>query len=113
MCTIVKYVDNYSPEGLNYSLQAAIKRVEDIKRQDIDAVTGTKRVLVSKKEEEVIQLMLERQVLKAQDLVRGFGITRQRAGYLLNSLVKKGIIKKQGKTKSSYYEFAKKEKPHN
>ena len=101
----------YFLEGINYSLQAAIKRVEDIQGEDIDAVTGTKRVLVSKKEEEVIQLLLERQVLKAQDIVRMFDITRQRAGYLLNSLVKKGIVKKQGKTKSSYYELATKEKP--
>ena len=101
----------YFLEGINYSLQAAIKRVEDMQGQDIDAVTGTKRVLVSKKEEEVIQLLLEKKVLKAQDLVAMFGIARQRAGYLLSSLVKKGIVKKQGKTKSSYYELATKEKP--
>lgn len=98
----------YFVEGINYSLQAAIKRVEDLQGEEVDALTGTKRVLVSKKEEEVIQLFLERQVLKAQDLVRMYGITRQRAGYLLNSLVKKGIIIKQGKTKSSYYELANK-----
>ncbi len=99
----------YFVEGINYSLQAAIRRVEDLQGEDIDAVTGTKRVLVSKKEEEVIQLLLEKKVLKAQDLVERFSITRQRAGYLLNSLVKKGIIQKQGKTKSSYYELTARE----
>lgn len=98
----------YFLEGINYSLQAAIKRVEDMQGEEIDAVTGTKRVLVSKKEEEVIQLLLDKKVLKAQDLVAMFDVTRQRAGYLLNSLVKKGIVKKQGKTKSSYYELASK-----
>lgn len=98
----------YFVEGINYSLQAAISRVEDLQGEAVDAVTGTKRVLVSKKEEEVIQLLLEKKVLKAQDLVALYDITRQRAGYLLNSLVKKGIIKKQGKTKSSYYELANK-----
>ncbi len=98
----------YFIEGINYSLKSAIKRVEDMQGEEIDAITGVKRVLVSKKAEEVIQLLLERQVLKAQDLVKIYGYTRQRAGYLLNSLVKKGIIRKQGKTKSSYYELAKK-----
>lgn len=101
----------YFLEGINYSLQAAMKRVEDMRSEQIDAVTGTKRVLVSKKEEEVIQLLLEKKVLKARDLVAMFDITRQRAGYLLNSLVKKGIVKKQGKTKSSYYELAAKKQP--
>lgn len=101
----------YFVEGINYSLQAATKRVEDLQGQQVDEVTGTKRVLVSQKEEEVIQLLLEKKVLKTQDLVELFGITRQRAGYLLNSLVKKGIIRKQGKTKSSYYELSTKEQP--
>lgn len=95
----------YFVEGLHYSLQAAMNRVEDMRGEEVAAVTGTKRVLVSNREEEVIQLLLEKKVLKTHDLVELFGITRQRAGYLLNSLVKKGIVIKQGKTKSSYYQL--------
>lgn len=99
----------YFLEGINYSLQAALKRVETMKGEEIDALTGAKRVLVSRREEEVLQLVLLKKAIKTQDLVEAFEVTRQQAQSLLNSLVKKGIIIKQGKTKSSYYELAEKE----
>lgn len=104
------YIDNYSNwvEGIIYSLQAALRRLEIIKGSKIDALTGEKRVLVSKREEEVLQIILEKKVLKTQDLVFNFKVSRQQAQSLLNSLVKKGIIFKRGKTKSSYYELANK-----
>lgn len=95
----------YFLEGITFSLQAAIKRVELLKQEEIDTVTGVKRVLVSRREEEVLQLILEKKLLKTQDLVGFFGVTRQQAQSLLASLVKKGIIAKHGKTKSSYYEL--------
>lgn len=101
----------YFLEGIDYSLQAALKRVETMKGQDIDTLTGNKRVLVSRREEEVLQLILEKKAIKTQDLVEAFGVSRQQAHLLLNSLVKKGIIIKQGKTKTSYYELAEKEQP--
>lgn len=96
----------YFLEGIVYSLQAALGRVRDMKKEEIDTLTGTKRVLVTRREEEVLQLLLEKKVLKTQDIVESFGVTRQQAQALLNSLVKKGIVAKQGKTKSSYYELA-------
>lgn len=95
----------YFLEGINYSLQAALKRVETMRGQDIDTLTGNKRVLVSRREEEVLQLMLEKGAIKTQDVVEAFSVTRQQAQSLLNSLVKKGIILKHGKTKASYYEL--------
>lgn len=99
----------YFLEGIDYSLQSALKRVRDLKGAEIDKITGAKRVLVSKREEEVLQLLLEKKAIKTQDLVEAFGVTRQQAHLLLNSLVKKGIIIKHGKTKTSYYELADKE----
>lgn len=95
----------YFLEGITYSLQAAIGRVEALKGDKIDELTGEQRVLVSKREEEVLQLILEKKALKTRDIVEAFGVTRQQAQSLLNSLVKKGIIDKIGKTKSSYYQL--------
>jgi Fic family protein len=95
----------YFLEGITYSLQAAIKRVEQMKGQRIDAITGDKRVLVSRREEEVLQLLIDKKVLKTQDVVEAFGVTRQQSQSLLNSLVKKRVVVKLGKTKSSYYKL--------
>lgn len=97
----------YFLEGITYSLQAALRRIEALKGEKVDQLTGEKRVLVSKREEEVLQLMLEKKALKTQDVAEAFGVTRQQAQFLLNSLVKKGIIVKFGKTKLSYYELQK------
>ncbi len=97
----------YFLEGIVFSLQAAIKRVELLKENEIDAVTGKKRVLVSRREEEVLQIVIEKRAIKTRDIVADFGVTRQQAQSLLSSLVKKGLLAKHGKTKSSYYELAK------
>lgn len=95
----------YFLEGITFSLDAAIKRVDALKTKKLDKVTGEKRVLVSKREEEVLQLILEKKVLKTKDIAEAFGVTRQQAQSLLYSLVKKGVLIKIGKTKSSYYEL--------
>lgn len=95
----------YFLEGIVFSLTAAIKRTEALKNERIDSLTGEKRVLVSKREEEVLQLILEKKVVKTNDVAQLFGVSRQQAQSLLNSLVKKGIIFKKGKTKSSFYEL--------
>lgn len=95
----------YFLEGIVYSLQAAMGRVHDLKRGEVESITGAKRVLVTKREEEVLQLILDKKAIKTQDVVHAFGVTRQQAQSLLYSLVKKGIVLKQGKTKSSYYEL--------
>lgn len=95
----------YFLEGITFSLQAALRRVKELKDEEIDALTGTKRVLVSRREEEVLQLVLDKKVVKTQDLVEQFGVTRQQSQSLLKNLVKKGILFKHGKTKSSYYEL--------
>ena len=99
----------YFLEGITFSLQAAIKRVEAVKGEAVDAVTGLKRVLVSKREEEVLQMVIEKQMLKSSDIVEAFGVTRQQAQALLGSLVRKGLLAKHGVTKSSYYELVKKQ----
>lgn len=93
----------YFLEGIAYSLQAASSRVNQLKGKSIDEVTGEKRVLVTSREEDVIRIILEKKAVRTSDISEVLLVTRQQAHALLASLVKKGILKKFGKTKTSYY----------
>lgn len=96
----------YFLEGIATSLQTAISRIEELKRTALDEFTGEKRVLVTPREEEVLQYILERKAIKSSDLEKLFSVTRQQAHALLASLVRKGLVEKFGITKTSYYKLA-------
>lgn len=96
----------YFLEGIAYSLQAALGRINDLKRTSLEHVTGEKRVLVTAREEEVLQIVIDKKAVRSSDICEALSVTRQQAHALLSSLVKKGIIAKFGKTKTSYYKLA-------
>lgn len=100
----------YFLEGIAYSLQAALARINKLKDTSVDEVTGEKRVLVTAREEEAIQIVLDKKAIKTSDVTDELEVTRQQAHSLLASLVKKGILEKFGKTKLSYYTLKKKGK---
>lgn len=95
----------YFLEGIATSLQGAIGRIEELKRTKFEEITGERRVLVTPREEEVIQVLMEKKAIKTQDIEKAFGVTRQQAHALLASLVLKGLVEKFGKTKMSYYKL--------
>lgn len=95
----------YFLEGIGYSLQAALSRIEELKKKNLEDIEGEKRVLVTSREEEVLQIVLEKKAIKTSDIQDAFSITRQQAHALLFSLVKKGILEKFGITKTSYYKL--------
>jgi Fic family protein len=95
----------YFLEGISYSLQAALARVNEYKRKTIDEVSGEKRVLVTNREEDVISIIIDKKAVRTKDIVEDLGVTRQQAHALLASLVKKGVLQKFGKTKTSYYKL--------
>ena len=95
----------YFLEGVAYSLQAAISRMSTMQKGTLDEVTGEKRVLVTPREEEVLQIVLDKKAIKTSDIEEHLLVTRQQAHALLHSLVKKGLLEKFGKTKSSYYKL--------
>lgn len=96
----------YFLEGIAVSLQGAIARINDIKQKSLEEVTGEKRVIVSSREEEVLQIVLDKKAIKTSDIQDALSVTRQQAHALLHSLVKKGLLEKFGKTKTSYYKLA-------
>lgn len=97
----------YFLEGIAHSLQAAIGRINVLKQTEVDKIMGEKRVLVTNREEEVLQIVLDKKAIKTTDIQEHLTVTRQQAHALLASLVKKGILKKYGKTKTSYYKLQK------
>lgn len=96
----------YFLEGIASSLQAALSRIDDLKRDTLDKLEGEKRVLVTPREEEVLQIIIEKKAIKSSDIEKAFAVSRQQAHSLLSSLVTKGLLEKFGKTKTSYYKLA-------
>lgn len=96
----------YFLEGIAHSLQAAIGRINILKQTEMDKVMGEKRVLVTPREEEVLQIVIDKKAIKTSDIEEYLTVTRQQAHSLLASLVKKGILQKYGITKTSYYKLA-------
>lgn len=96
----------YFLEGIAYSLQAALARINDLKKNKLEEVKGEKRVLVTSREEEVLQIILDKKAIKTSDVTEALNVTRQQSHSLLSSLVKKGLLTKFGKTKTSYYKLS-------
>lgn len=97
----------YFLEGIAHSLQAALSRIHELKSTHLDTVTGEKRVLVTNREEDVLQIVIDKKAIKTTDIQDALAVTRQQAHALLASLVKKGLLHKFGKTKTSYYKLLK------
>ncbi len=95
----------YFLEGIAFSLQAALGRISDLKRTKFEDVAGEKRVLVSAREEEVLEIVIDKKAVRTSDIQEELGVTRQQTHALLSSLVKKGLLEKFGKTKTSYYKL--------
>lgn len=96
----------YFLEGIAHSLQAAIGRINQLKNTRFEEATGEKRVLVTAREEEVLHIVLNKKAVKTTDVQKELEVTRQQAHALLSSLVRKEILQKFGKTKTSYYKLA-------
>lgn len=95
----------YFLEGISYSLQAALSRIKELREDKLEQVKGEKRVLVTNREEDVLKVLLDKKAIRTSDIQQMLSVTRQQAHALLFSLVKKGLVRKFGKTKTSYYKL--------
>lgn len=57
------------------------------------------------REQDVLTLIQKYHQLTSDNVVNELKISRQQAHKLLKSLVEKGLLKKKGSTKNSYYEL--------
>ena len=97
----------YFLEGIGFSLLGALSRIEELNRDNMEEVKGIKRVLVTPREEDVLEVVINKKAIKTPDIEDALDVTRQQAHALLASLVKKGLLRKFGTTKTSYYRLAK------
>lgn len=87
----------YFSDGVKYSLQGALAKVKNaIKTLNIEERPTAR-------EQEVLKLFQTAKEMTSTDLARKLHISRQQAHNLLISLIEKGLIRKKGKTKSTYY----------
>lgn len=93
----------YFLEGIGFSLLGALSRIKDLTDSNLENIKGEKRVLVTPREEEVLEIVVNKKAIKTSDIEEALSVTRQQAHALLSSLVKKKLLKKFGKTKTSYY----------
>src|SRR3989344_1541490 len=89
----------YFTDGVKYSLQSALGKIESGLSHLQFELRPTAR------EQEVLNLIQKYQHLTSNNLVNEIKISRQQAHKLLKSLVEKGLLKKQGSTKNSYYKL--------
>lgn len=87
----------YFSEGVNYSLKAALSRVENSLFQLKIEERPTK------KERLVLDIAEKQPEILSQDIASKLKVSRQQAHNLLRSLVEKGFLEKLGKTKKSFY----------
>lgn len=89
----------YFTDGVKYSLQSSLGRIETGLNSLNYEIRPTPR------EKEVVQIMQKHRQLSSSELACELKISRQQAFNLLKSLTEKGYIEKKGNTKSSYYEL--------
>jgi len=87
----------YFSNGVKYSLQGALARVE----QAMFKLKIEERP--TPKEKQVLTLIEKQKEITSTDLAQQLKVSRQQAHNLLKALVTKGFLNKQGKTKRSYY----------
>ena len=90
----------YFTDGLKYSLQGALGKAKNA------LTTMTISQQPTAREKEVLEMFKEYTEISSAILVKRLKISRQQAHKLLNSLVERGLVKKIGSTKASYYTLA-------
>ena len=89
----------YFTDGVKYSLQSALSRIETAMQSEKVADRPTP------KEQAILTYLSSHAEVTSQDLVAEFNISRQQAHKLLAGLVDKGYVQKKGDTKGSFYKL--------
>jgi Fic family protein len=91
----------YFTDGIKYSLQSALAKGKNA------ALTLKASNRPTNREKEVLTLFVasDSEIVTA-DVAKALGVSRQQAQNLLSALVGRGLVKKYGSTKSSYYKLA-------
>ena len=91
----------YSAEGLHLSLEKVWTRV-----QRLSAQAGQKKIVLRPKQEQVLQMLRDRQSMTPQEIWDALGISKQGTLKLLKPLLDAGLIQRVGTRKSGRYILA-------
>ncbi len=87
----------YFTDGVKYSLQSALAKIEEGLKNISFNMRPTNR------EKDVLDLIKKYKEITSSDVAKDLDISRQQAFNLLDDLVSKGYLEKQGSTKNSFY----------
>ena len=90
----------YFTSGIKYSLQSALAKTKNA------LLTMRIDERPSNRERQVLEIFASTSELTSAEVAAILGVSRQQAHNLLSGLVQKGLIKKIGQTKKSYYQIA-------
>jgi Fic family protein len=88
----------YCAEGLQLTLDRVWKRL-----QQLSARSGSKRLVLRPKQEQLLQLLRERGSRSPREIWDAVGVSKQGAMDLLRPLIKAGLVKREGTLKSGKY----------
>ncbi len=91
----------YAAEGLPITLHKVWARV-----QRLTAETGTKKIVLRPKQEQLLHMLRERSSLTPREIWKGLEVSKQGAMDLLNPLIDAGVVKRIGTRKSGRYILA-------
>ncbi len=87
----------YFTDGVKYSLQSALAKIEE----GLKGISFDMRP--TKRENDVLELLKKYKEITSSDVSNELEVSRQQAFNLLDNLITKGYIDKQGSTKNSFY----------
>jgi len=91
----------YTAEALHVTLEQVWTRI-----QHLSAETGTKKIVLRPKQEQLLRLLRDRKSLTPQEIRDGIGVSKQGAMDLLNPLLEAGLVRRVGTRKSGRYILA-------
>lgn len=91
----------YSAEGLRMTLEKIWSRI-----QRLAAQSGRKKLVLRPRQEQLLQMLRDRQSMSPPEIWDGLGVSKQGALDLLNPLIKAGLVRRVGTNKSGRYLLA-------
>jgi len=95
----------YTAEVVHLTLERVWERIQRLKGE-----TGAVKMVLTPKQERLLGLLRDRHSLSPREIWEGLGVTKQGAMKIMNPLIKAGLIKRIGTTKTGKYIFTDSEK---
>jgi len=91
----------YTAEGLDVTLAKVWSRI-----QQLTAETGSKKIVLRPKQEQLLHMLRERSSLLPQEIWKSLAVSKQGAMNILNPLIEAGLVKRVGTKKTGRYILA-------